>query len=170
MGLLDKIRGAGKGPHKANIHDAIDNLRLISEGEHHVSEFYGLCGEAFPEDGDFWRNLSSSEKAHSAVALKMAELVEKEPNKFKPGRSFNPASIRLFGMYLGELVENVRAGKMPKHELLSVALDIEGSIIELNYGDIVETEVPEYLALAHKLTNETDGHKLKIEEKMRKGS
>lgn len=169
MELLKKILRARKGPaeNKATIQDVIDNLRLISKGERHVSEFYHLCGDVFADEKDFWHTLAASELTHAEAALGMADLVAKEPGKYKPGRSFNAVSIRLFGLHLSDLVERMRAGKIQKNELLSVAVDIESSVVELNYGEIVETDVPAYRALARQLGEETGEHKQAFEKRMK---
>ena len=169
MELLKNILMASKGQlvKNAAIQDVIDNLRLISQGERHISEFYQLCGDVLAEEKDFWHDLAASERDHSEAALKMADLVEKEPRKYKPGRSFNALSIRLFGLHLEGLVASMRAGKILKEELLSLAADIESSIVELNYGDIVETDVPEYRALARQLEKETGEHRQTFEKRIK---
>lgn len=169
MELLKNILNAGKVPNEkmATIQDVIENLRLLSKGERRISEFYQLCGDVIADDKDFWNSVAASERYHAGVALAMAELVEKEPGKYKPGRSFSAVSIRLFGLYMDGLVEDMREGKIRKADLLSLAADIEGSVVELNYGDIVETNVPEYRELARKLAEETGEHRQAFEKRMK---
>jgi hypothetical protein len=99
----------------------------------------------------------------------MADLVAKEPGKYRPGRAFNAASIRLFGLHLNDLVERMRAGKIKKNELLSLAVDIESSVVELNYREIVETDVPAYRALSRRLEEETGEHRQTSEKRVKKG-
>jgi hypothetical protein len=170
MELLKKILRVKESPDekKATIRDVIDNLMLISKGERYVSEFYRLCGDVFAEEKDFWYSLSASEDSHAEAALKMAALVAKEPGKYKPGRSFHASSIRLFGLHLGDLLESMRAGKLKKKEVLAAAVDIENSVVELNYGDIVETDVPAYRALSRRLEEETGEHGKELEKRLRK--
>ena len=172
MDLLKKILGTRKetAAKPATTRDVIDNLKLISKGERHVSEFYRLCGDVLAEEKDFWHALAASEESHAEAALKMAALVAKDPGKYKPGRAFNAASIRLFGLHLNDLVARMRAGKIEKNELLSLAVDIESSVVELNYGEIVETEVPAYHALSRRLEEETGQHRQAFEKRMKKGA
>ncbi|MBI5102345.1 MAG: hypothetical protein HZB33_10985 [Nitrospirae bacterium] len=171
MQLLRKILNAGKARAEmdASIQDVIDNLRLISKGERDVGEFYRLCGEVLTDDKEFWIKMAASERAHAEIALRMAALVETEPFKYRPGRAFSAVLIRLFGLHLSNLVESMRAGEIKKDELLTLAADIENSVVELNYGEIVETEVPEFLAMARLLEEETGAHRQSI-EKMIKNS
>jgi hypothetical protein len=171
MDLLNKILGIRKEPaaEPATTQDVIDNLRLISKGERHVAEFYRLCGDVLADEKDFWHALAASEESHAEAALKMAGLVAKEPGKYKPGKAFNAASIRMFGLHLDDLVSRMRAGKIKKNELLSLAVDIESSVVELNYGEIVETAVPEYHALSRLLEEETGEHRRAFESRMKKG-
>ena len=169
MELLKNILRARKEPsqEKATIQDVIENLRLLSKGEKQISEFYQLCGDVFAEEKEFWHSVAASERYHAGVALAMADLVEKEPRKYKPGHSFSAVSIRLFGLHLDSLVANMREGKIGKDELLPLAADIESSVVELNYGDIVETNVPEYRELARKLEEETGEHRQAFEDRMK---
>ncbi len=156
----------GLADQKASMQDVIDNLRLLSKGEKQISEFYQLCGNVLADEKDFWHDLAASEREHAEVALKMADLVAKEPGKYKPGRSFDVVSIRLFGLHVDGLVASMRAGKIKKDELLSLAADIEISVVEMNYGDIVKTDVPEFRALARKLAEDTREHRQTFEKKM----
>ena len=170
MELLKKILSAMKTPDEkmADIHEVIENLKLISEGEGDISEFYRLCGDVFADEKDFWHDLAASERTHAEAALRMADLIAEEPGKYKPGLSFHAVSIRLFSLHLSDLVESMRAGKINKNELLSMAVDIEDSVVELNYGDMIETAVPEYRTLARRLAEETGEHRHKLEKRMMK--
>jgi hypothetical protein len=171
MELLKNILRTMKGTseNEAAIQDVIENLKLISQTERHISEFYQLCGDVLAEEKDFWHSLAASERDHAEVALTMADLVAKEPGKYKPGRSFDALPIRLFGLHLDGLVESLSEGKLQKEELLSMAAAIESSVVELNYGDIVTTYDPKYLALVRQLEEETGEHRQAIEKRIKKG-
>lgn len=169
MELLKNILRAIKGTpeNEAAIQDVIENLKLISQTERHISEFYQLCGDVLTEEKAFWHGLAASERDHAEVALTMADLVEKEPGKYKPGRSFDALPIRLFGLHLDGLVESLREGTIQKEELLSMAASIENSVVELNYGDIVKTDDPKYLALVRQLEEEAGEHRQAVGKRIR---
>ncbi len=170
MGLLKKILRAGKGPteKKATIQDVIYNLRLISKVGNNVSDFYERCGCVFETEKDFWLTMAASGRAHAEATLKMADLIEKEPEKYRPGRFFSIASIWLFDLHLGNIVESMRAGKIQKDELLSIAVDIERSSVKLNYREIVQTDVPAYQAIARWLEENINEHRQAFEKRMEK--
>lgn len=169
MELLKKILSVKREPAvtKAGLDDVIDNLRLLSKGERDIAEFYQLCGDVFADERDFWHELATSERAHAGMALKMAELIEKEPGRYRPGRSFSVALARLFRDHVNGIVERMRQGKIRKDELLALAADIENSVVELSYRDLVETNVPEYRQMAGMLDEETEGHRQALEKMMK---
>lgn len=168
MELLKKLLGARKEPaeRQAGIQDVIENLRLLSKGERDIAEFYQLCGDVFADERAFWHELAASERSHAEIVLGMADLIEKEPGKYRPGRSFSVVLVRLFRVYVDGLVEKMREGKIQKDELLSLAADIESSVIELNYGDLVKSDVPEYNVMARLLDEETGEHRQAFEKRM----
>ena len=164
MILSAREKPAGKVP---GIQDVIENLRLLSKGEGDIAEFYQLCGDVLTDDRAFWHELAKSERTHAETMLRMADLVEMEPGKYRPGNSCNIALIRLLRSHINDLVARLREGKIQKEELLSMAADIESSVVELSYIDIVKTDVPEYCAMARRLEEDTDGHRRAFEERMR---
>ncbi len=168
MKLLKKILRIQRetGRKEAGIQDVIENLRLLSKGERDIAEFYALCGELFTAERDFWHGLAASERGHAETALSMAALIEKEPGKYKPGRSFSVELVRLFRLHVQCLAKRMREGSIRKDELLSVAADIENSVLEMNYGGLVETSVPEYHTMVHLLKEETEGHSQELERRM----
>jgi hypothetical protein len=168
MKLLEKIYSLRKNPadKMAGIQEVIENLRFLSKGERYIAEFYRLCGDVFADEKAFWYDVAKCEQEHAEMALIMADLIEKEPEKYGPGKSFSVSVIRLFGFHVENLIERMRKGKILKQELLSVAADLESSVLELCYGDIVRTNVKEYCALARKLDEDTKEHRKAFEERM----
>lgn len=168
MKLLEKILGAQWEPagKEAGIQDVIENLRLLSKGEEEIAEFYELCGDVLTDEREFWHGLATSERVHAETALSMAALIEKDPGKYSPGRYISVELVRLFRLHVQGLAKRMREGKIRKDELLSVAADIENSVLEMNYGGLVETSVPEYHAMVCLLKEETEGHRLELETRM----
>ena len=169
MKLLKKIFSAREN-HAGNvpgIQDVIGNLRLLSKGEGAIAEFYQLCGDVLTDDRAFWHEVAKCERTHAETALKMADLVEREPGKYRPGNSCNVALIRLLSAHIHDLVARMREGMIRKEELLSMAADIESSVVELSYKDLVKTNVTEYCAMARRLEEDTAGHRRAFEERMK---
>ncbi|HEY6872155.1 MAG TPA: hypothetical protein VI298_05435 [Geobacteraceae bacterium] len=169
MKLLKMLLSAKREPadNKVGIQDVIENLRLLSKGESDIAEFYQLCGDVFADERDFWHQLATSEQSHADMVLRMADLVEKEPRKYRPGRSFSVVLARLFRAHVHGLVEKMRKGEIQKKELVAIAADIENSVVELNYGDLVKTDVPEFIAMARTLDEETGEHREAFEKRMK---
>ena len=169
MELLKKMLSARKEPFEkvTGMHDVIENLRILSKGESDIAEFYQFCGDILPDDRAFWHELAKCERTHADLALNMADLIEMEPGKYRPGKGCNLALVRVLKTHINDLVVRMRAGKIEKKELLAMAADIENSVVELSYKDMVETKVPEYLMMARRLDDDTDGHRSVFEERLR---
>jgi hypothetical protein len=161
-GLFKKLIGKGKGIPSEQIPDIIDNLRLLAEAETNISVFYNLCALAAETEADLWTHIAAEELGHAENLKRMSALVAKEPELYAPGYSFNPASIRLFSLYVQNLVEEMEAGKIPLEKLHSIALEIENSAVELNVSKIVETANEEYNRLARQIDSESQDHRKAI--------
>ncbi len=160
MSLLKKLLEKQKGRPKENIstREVIDNLRHLSEAEKNIADFYRLCADVRPGEKDFWLSMAESEEGHASSVQKMASLIIKEPKRYKAGYPFNAASIRVFSLYVQGLVKKMRSGEITGKEIIAIAADVESSAVELHYGEIVETDVKEYLALARQIADETNRH------------
>jgi hypothetical protein len=141
------------------IWEIINTLKLLAGAETNISVFYTLCAEAREGEADLWRPMAEAELGHAANLKKMASLIAEEPELYAPGYSFNATSIRLFSLHVQNLVEEMKAGKIPREKLFPLALEIENSAVELNVGKIVETAKEEYNKLALQIDSESQDHR-----------
>ncbi len=135
------------------------NLEFLADAETLISEFYRLCADAMEQDGALWNSLAEAELQHSENARQLIRLINRQPKLYKPGISFSTASIRMFTIQMQNLLEKMRAGKLPSDKLFSIAVEIEDSAVELNYGKIVKTKDKMFNALARQIDSESAEHK-----------
>jgi rubrerythrin len=150
----------------SGLQDVIANLGLLADAEEQISEFYRLCANAMPEEADFWGFLADQEIQHAENARKMLERIALNPQAFKPGMSFSTVKIRMFVFEIQRLVERMRGTGIPTAELFAIALEIENSAVEANYGLIVKTEDGIFNMLARRNDKESLEHKSSVISRM----
>lgn len=142
--------------------DIINMLRLLSEAETNVSVFYRLCANATGDEENLWGPMAKTELQHAENLKKMSSLIAKKPDLYRSGYSINPASIRLFSLYMQHLAEEMEAGEIPREKLFSITQKIENYAVELNIGKIVETVQEEYNELTRKIDSESQDYRNSI--------
>lgn len=167
MGLFKRFFKSGS--HADVIDDIIYNLRLLAESEAGLAEFYRLCAGAAAHEKDFWEQMSKSELRHQENIKKMIALIEKHPEDYAPGVSFNPASIRAFGLQVARMAENVKSGNVSDEERYSIADEIEDSVVELDYSRIVKTGNAEFNKLVQEIDAESREHRDSLKGKIAGG-
>lgn len=143
----------------------MDTLNAIAGLERAMATFYQACAET-PEDGrDFWLGLEQEELRHAQHLQRMMEIIAERPEHFEPNRIFNATAIQTFMTYLGSLIERVQTNQIPRtdqHRLLSLARDLEQSLLESKCHELVKTRDAEYLALTRAVIADTVAHKDRI--------
>lgn len=142
-----------------------DTLNLLSRLERAMAAFYRVCAEAPGDSREFWLGLEQEEVRHTEHLQRMAEIVAERPDRFETNRAFSAAAIQTFMAYLESLTERVRANEIPRtdqHHLLSLARDLEQSLLESKGHEVVKTQDAEYLALIRVVIADTVAHKGRI--------
>jgi rubrerythrin len=143
----------------------LDTLKIISRLELAMAEFYGACAEVWEAEKPFWLSLKQEELQHIQNLAKMANIVAQRQAQFERNRSFNAVAIRTFISYVETTTQRARTGQIPKPDLshiLAIARDMEQSILESKFVEIVKTGDVEYLTIVRKILADTAAHKKKI--------
>ncbi len=133
-------------------------LEVLMEAELAVSEFYGACADTWDEDKDFWLHLVGEEKKHAENIKKMGAIISRMPDQFTAGRPITPIAVKTFISDLKNKTECCKNGEIQREKILFIARDIEKSIIESKYAEIVKTDNLEYKTLMKSLVEETRVH------------
>jgi hypothetical protein len=88
-------------------------------------------------------------------------------SNYNPGISFGTVTIRMFGVEMQHLVEQMNQGRISPEKSFSIALETENSAVEMNYGKLVKTDDAIYNMLARRVDNESAEHKSAITSKMK---
>lgn len=143
----------------------LETFKVLSRVERAMAGFYGLCAETGGPSREFWQGLEQEEQRHVAAVQRMAELVAERPDQFEPDRTFRAPAVQTFLTYVESVVQRLRTNEISRtdeHHLLSVARDLEQSVLEGRWNEIVKTADPDFLALARTISSETIAHKARI--------
>ena len=130
-----------------------------------LAAFYGLCGDPAASESDFWAALAREERGHADAIRRMAAILAERPDRFEPSRMFHLTAIHTFRAYVESLAERLRTGdiaRLDQHHLLSLARDLEQSVLESKWGEIVKTTDAEFQASLRGIIAETRTHTSKI--------
>lgn len=148
-----------------HITGALEALRLIAELELALADFYQACAAEEGETQSLWQSLEQEERHHAENIHRMEDIIAARPAEFAPRRPFNTAAVQTFISYVRATAERVRSGELSRADsthLLTLARDMEQSVLESKYSEILQTTDVEYQGLMRQIVAETVAHKGKI--------
>ncbi len=152
------------------LQNVLETLHTMREVELAIGRFYRGCAGCWKEDEAFWLNLEGAEIRHADWIEQMAQMIRQEPGRFQTHRPFSITAIRTMISGVEQNIAHLEKGQLDRCKAFILARDIEASIIEKAYHEIVKTDLPLYLTLVRRVVSETVSHKAAIEEKLRECS
>jgi hypothetical protein len=141
-------------------------LESMVQYESSMSDFYKQCADAWTDDRAFWQDLSNAEAGHAANIQKIGEMIARRMASFDMGRPFNPIALNTAMAGLAENSKRLSSGAVSMEQLLITARDIEQSILESHYAEIVKTADLEYQTLMKQIVADTYLHRKMIQDRM----
>ena len=74
----------------------LDVLNAMSDVEVTLRDLYKTCAEKWPQNKDFWNDISKAEERHSLNMIRMTGIVSLKHEKFSLNRPSNEVAIRTF--------------------------------------------------------------------------
>lgn len=148
------------------VQNILDILRYIRETELVIGRFYRRCAETWKTDEAFWLDLEGEEIKHAQTIEEMAELIRRNPTHFQLNRPFSITAIRTVITGVEQNIDQLNKGFLTRERAMVLARDIESSLIEKAYHEIVKTAELAYLTLVRRVVSETLSHKRAIENKI----
>jgi hypothetical protein len=141
-------------------------LEAMGQYELTLSDFYKQCAAIWPEDQSFWQNLAYAEIQHAENIQKMREIIKIKQERFEAGRPFNAIALNTAMAGVKDNTGRLTSGAFSCEKMLIMARDIEQSILESHYAEIVKTADLEYQSLIRKILSQTYEHKNIIQGKI----
>lgn len=150
----------------ADIKKITEVLEAMIQYELFLSDFYQHCADRWTEDQELWDNLVLAEIRHADNIKKMKDIIIKKQEGFAIGRPFNLIALNTAAAGLKDNTRRLTLGELSREKTLFIAKDIEQSVLESNYGEIVKTADVEYNTLMKAILSQTHEHKKIILEKI----
>ncbi len=151
----------------AGIEELRTTLGALEGIELKMAELYGLCAALWPADVIFWATLETDERRHASQLARIATLVETQPSQFQAGRPFKASAISTMVTYVDSLLHKLKRREMDQATLLNIARDLEKSLIESRYAEVVRTQNAEVLGMLQQIHQDTTHHHDRIDSQAR---
>lgn len=150
-----------------DVRSVMELLKVLAETERAIADFYDACGRMWHEEGAFWDRLVQDEKKHAECMQRMSTIIFQKQHLFAIGRQISPVAARTFIRGIEENKERCLRGVLSHKQMLFIARDIERSIIEDKFYEVVTTDDLEYNTLAKAIMVETIEHNTLIDDKIK---
>jgi hypothetical protein len=141
-------------------------MGMMAEMETKISEFYRQCGDFWKQEKDFWASLEKEEVSHAQFVRKMTDIFLSRPERFEESRPFNPVSISVALAGIQNNLQKLKEGQLQGLHLLFIARDMEQSLLETKWAELLKSKDMEYQNLLRTIESQTHSHKRKLEEKI----
>lgn len=141
--------------------DSLCAAAAMVRHEELVGELYGTFAEKFPDQRDLWSELSRDETGHANLIRRLCGKIEKGLVNIN-ARSFKTKAVETSLAYL-DILRDRAHGEMSRQMALSIALQIENSMLEMKFFEVLEVDETELSAVFRALNDGTIGHVKKLE-------
>ena len=145
----------------------MQTLTALAEFERALAAMYQACGEQWPRDRQLFADLERAELDHADCVGRIERLLMDHPERFVPNRPLTPEAARCQVDYVVARTVEFRSGDVALRTALLAMREIERSILESRFYEVVTTDDPEYRELIHRLRVETRYHVESIEGRLR---
>jgi rubrerythrin len=141
----------------------IHELEMLARHEEAIGGLYKAYAERFQEHKDFWTRLAGEERGHASWIRRLFPKAEEGIITFDDAR-FNTKAIDTSLMYIEHWVHEAQNEPVEIVKALSVALDIESSLIEKNYFKVFESDNKEMKHVLNGLAQGCREHRDRIQQ------
>ncbi|MFC1622634.1 hypothetical protein ACFL1Y_01395 [Patescibacteria group bacterium] len=145
----------------------IELVDMMIEHEQKIGELYTAYAKKFPEFKDFWSQLVQEEGDHAGLLNTLYSKIGQGVVFFEDGR-FPKKGIQISLDYVKEQTERAKKGEVELINALSVAVDLEKSLLESKCFEVFESDTVELKNVLQKLADDTKEHAVRIENLLRK--
>ncbi|MBF0385668.1 MAG: hypothetical protein HQL27_07320 [Candidatus Omnitrophica bacterium] len=114
-------------------------IGLLVKNEQLLGALYMVFTEIFPEAKEFWGGLAHEEAGHANLLLDLEAQERKGKIRLNKNR-FNIAALDNFSGYVESLIEEGKSGKYDIQNALCISLDLEDSLIEKGFFEIIDED------------------------------
>ncbi|UCC94759.1 MAG: hypothetical protein JSW40_08100 [Candidatus Omnitrophota bacterium] len=142
-------------------------IELLAQNEEAVSQLYKLFAKRFPSHNQFWAVLSLEELEHASWLRKLYSCLERGDLSFNKER-FAIDTIKRSLSYIDKQLVRFEDEQLSIKDALSVAMDIEITLIESKFFQVYEADHEELKQVLRALEEAFLEHRNRLEEMMEK--
>jgi len=139
-------------------------LKNLIENEELLSILYKKYSDIFKSDTQFWIEISKDEIVHASWISELDNKIGKDGIIINDDR-FQIEAIINFGKYVQQNIDAVDIETISPINALSIAMDIENSMLERDIFKIYETDNDELKAVLNKLKKSTEIHYSEVKQR-----
>jgi hypothetical protein len=141
-------------------------LNVMEEFELKLAELYQACAETWMKDERFWRNMERAEIKHAGIINRVKKIVSEKPDRFALGRLFKVPAIQTMMSGIQWNIQRLRKREITEQNMLFIARDLERSILENSYGQMLRSDDPGFQALVNEIVSDTVDHHAYLAQKI----
>jgi hypothetical protein len=145
----------------------ISILKSMADFELATAELYGTCSQIWEGDKEFWSDMQQAEVKHSRNIRRMTDIVSSKPGDCTPGHVFTPAAVQTSISGIKAHIQRLVKREIARKNMFFIARDIEQSMLERNYSEIVKTNDTEFQSLVNEILLDTVAHREQLNKKIR---
>lgn len=165
MGLLAPLLG-GRYMEQRDLERTLITFGALREFELALAAMYGACALRWPRDPACWERLIEAEKVHAGYVKRLAGMVASRSLNFYPGRPLTSAAVERQIDYVHHRTHEFTDGLMSERQALLSIHELERSILENNFFELVHSPDEDYAALVATILDETKDHVSIIQDRL----
>jgi rubrerythrin len=148
----------------SSLANTLEVLKTIVDLELSLAEFYRFCSGVREGEKDFWLTLEQDEEKHARKIGEMARRIEEGQSLLVPNASFNAAPLHNLKNFIAKSMKRLQHSQIPTDfkTLVSIAWNIEYSILEIKYNDLFSIAEQGYEESMQTILSETASHRGKL--------
>ena len=124
-----------------------------------VSNLYGAFSEKTEgEDKVFWESLRKAELTHVKHINTIIDYITNNPDSFIAGKPVTLKAVSMVTESIRRHTVRTQSGEIPPLKFITLALDVECSLLESKYHEIAKTSDPRFNALTTIIMADTRAH------------
>jgi len=139
-------------------------LRSFIENEILLHKLYAHYSTLFPEDKEFWRDISADEAEHAGWVSSLSNRIDNGEVRLASGR-FEPETLTSFADYIQEQIDRIDTENILQIQALSISMDLENSMLEKSMFKSYETDSPELREVMDRLQKSTEFHYQEVKDR-----
>jgi rubrerythrin len=132
-------------------------LRSFIENEILLHRLYAHYAGLFPDDKEFWQDISADEAEHAGWVSSLSNRIDNGEVRLTAGR-FEPEALTSFADYIQEQIDRIDTENILQIQALSISMDLENSMLEKGLFKSYETDSTELREVMNRLEKSTETH------------